>query len=996
MTTTVMGEEVTQPTATEVTALSVTVEVPSEEVPTTTEVQSDPKSIAENKGAEEKQAFEAPTASQGEDSSLQPKSRSKRSAEPQLMEVERIEVDKENSSLTVKDGEEEKQLIKHRDGNQRDIFDIKRDVVADPDGTSLNVTLTVSPKQIDEGAEVIVLLDTSKKMTEEDFNTAKENIKKLVATLTSKSTNDSPNYNSRNSVRLIDFYRKIGDSIDLSGWEESKVDEKLQEVRKKAQEDYNGWGVNLQGAIHKAREIFNSEKEKNSGKRQHIVLFSQGEATFSYDIKEKSKKNTKRIMENVESSNPLLPWPPVFSFTNQNRDMIQDAQFFIDLGKKLGISDLDSTHEQLKSAGTLSGWGGALLGNGSLTEYLTLKEYITNKLTEQQFDYGNRIGDGYHHYSFSARETSGIPFKEIIKTKLDNLFNVDKTTWFGWILDKTSLSDTYKQTKQKALLKVLEYLFYKREYIYYNHNLSAQAEAKMARDEGIVFYSFDVTNPKQITKETQRKPSYPYYNEYLKKKAEEDKKITEARNTKFDKYLKEMSDGHDFLKQIEDKDKFKDKFKDILEEIKLTETFEKYVNVQDNSWKTSPKESEDNNKSVAYTKPSNGKLWSLLSTPESLTWSISKEQLQNAFKSGTPLTLDYKLKINSTEFKTHLGKRRKKRSTASAEQPKSESVTEKIISNKISYKINGKTANGQNLEDVNVTYSKEKVPVPEIDGEVIKPQAPQLPKLPPVIEHGPDLDFTEDTIYRLPLEHGHYKPNTNVTFTEDTKPEKTDTIIGGNVIDLTEDSIPDKQYTESGHNPTNESQEIIEDTKPGTSNKVTTGGQSNPIDTTKDTQPGLSGQMDSEPIIEDTKAPDIIIGGQDDMVTITQDTQPGLSGQANNLVITEDTRKPELTISGQSESVEITEDTQPVLSGSNDGAVVEEDTRPKLQFHFDNEEPTPTINQVVTQTSVAKVDDKLPQTGDNDKLEAFFTITALTVIGTAGLLAKKRREDPID
>ncbi|WP_218662041.1 hypothetical protein, partial [Streptococcus dysgalactiae] len=61
----------------------------------------------------------------------------------------------------------------------------------------------------------------------------------------------------------------------------------------------------------------------------------------------------------------------------------------------------------------------------------------------------------------------------------------------------------------------------------------------------------------------------------------------------------------------------KDKFKDILEEIKLTETFEKYVNVQDNSWKTSPK---DNNKSVAYTKPSNGKLWSLLSTPESLTW----------------------------------------------------------------------------------------------------------------------------------------------------------------------------------------------------------------------------------------------------------------------------------------------------------------------------------------------------------------------------------------
>ncbi|HFD5043836.1 TPA: VWA domain-containing protein [Streptococcus pyogenes] len=187
--------------------------------------------------------------------------------EPQTMEVEKYTVDRENSELKVKDGTQPKKgrsvsqdtkLIKNRDGKQRDIVDVTRTVKTNEDGT-IDVTVTVKPKQIDEGADVMALLDVSKKMTEDDFKNAKEKIKKLVTTLTSKSPDGQPNHNARNSVRLMTFYHKVNEPIELTA---ENVDAKLKEVWEQAKKDWD-WGVDLQGAIHKAREIFNKEKEKN-------------------------------------------------------------------------------------------------------------------------------------------------------------------------------------------------------------------------------------------------------------------------------------------------------------------------------------------------------------------------------------------------------------------------------------------------------------------------------------------------------------------------------------------------------------------------------------------------------------------------------------------------------------------------------------------------------------------------------------------------------------
>ncbi len=817
-------------------------------------------------------------------------------AETPMMDVEQYTVDKKDSSVTQTD---DKKLLKiRRDGDEktRDLYDVKREVKDNGDGT-LDVTLKVTPKQIDEGADVMALLDVSQKMTKENFDKAKEQIKKMVTTLTSKSANGQQNLNNRNTVRLMTFYREISDPIDLSGKTSDEVEDELNKIWNRVKKEEWDWGVDLQGAIHKARDIF--KNEKNSKKRQHIVLFSQGESTFSYDIKDKSKLSKSRLTE-VTTSNPLLHWPPIFNHTNRKADMLEDFNKFISLVKKLGIN-IPSTIQaglQTASLGTsiFSSWS----GTKSLTEYITLQEYQSGALQEEFFDYTKRVGEGYHHHSFFERNISDMPMKNVLEKLLDQLPKLDEKDWFGWVLGKLSLKDKYENNQKVALMKILDYLFYTREYVYYNHNLSAIAEAKMAQEEGITFYSVDVTSPKQAAnKRTKRSADTP----------------KEKLSEKFDKYLKEMSEGgKEFFNDVDKADKFKD----TLTELKIKDEFTEKVTVQKDSkgkeyHKTSliSETPMVNHIAAATTKGFFGS-----TTKESLTWTISKDQLKKAFEDGKPLTLTYKLKVENDKLKKALDdnreKKRKKRDTSTENE---NSVTEKIISNTITYQINQKKGDGKRLDDVNLTYSKFKVPVPQIDGHVIEPQAPKLPELPPVIERGPVLDYTEESIYRLPLEHGSNAPDTQVTIEEDTVPQRPDILVGG---------------------------------------------QSDPIDITEDTQPSVSGSNDATVVEEDTvpQRPDILVGGQSDPIDITEDTQPG-------------------------------------MSGSNDATVIEEDTKPKRFFHFDNEpqapeKPKEQPSLSLPQAPVYKAAHHLPASGD--KREASFTIAALTIIGAAGLLSKKRRD----
>ncbi|HEQ4590691.1 TPA: serum opacification factor [Streptococcus pyogenes] len=874
-------------------------------------------------------------------------------AETPMMDVEQYKVDKEETELKVKDGKNPKngskvnkdtKLIRNRDDEQRDIVDIKREVKTNADGT-IDVTVTVTPKEIDKGADVMALLDVSKKMTEEDFKNAKDKIKKLVTTLTSKSASNSDNdehkHNSRNSVRLMTFYRKVNDPIELNA---DNVDAKLDEVWKKAKEDWD-WGVDLQGAIHKAREIFNKEKEKKSGKRQHIVLFSQGESTFSYDINDKDKNDTvkkNRITGKVTTSNPLFPWLPIFNHTNQKAEIIDDVDKLLGVFEKLGIQLPAGLRTGLKTISLGNGLLGSFMGGG-LTEYLTLKEYNSEQLNSEQFDYTKRVGEGYYHHSYSRRtHEDRMPLENELKKLLNTYVpKLQDKEWIKKFLDYWNLTEKAEQTKLNIIMKVIKSIFYKREYHYYNHNLSAIAEAKMAQEEGITFYSVDVTDSKTTPNKRVRRQTA-----VLKDTKEEE------RDRKFDNYLKKMSEDGDFLSNVE----ARDKFKDTLTELTIKDEFEDKVTIETNSegkknYKTNLNE---NTSKVAHTLSSTGG-WLASPTKESLTWTISKDQLKKAFEDGKPLTLTYKLKVENDKFKKSLEENnKKKRAKRSAPTENENSVTEKIISNTITYEINQKKGNDKSLGDVNLTYSKLKVPVPQIDGHVIEPQAPTLPKLPPVTEHGPVLDYTEESIYRLPLEHGSNAPDIQVTIEEDTVPQRPDILVGG---------------------------------------------QSGPVDITEDTQPGMSGSNDATVVEEDTapKRPDVLVGGQSDPIDITEDTQPSVSGSNDATVVEEDTvpKRPDILVGGQSDPIDITEATQPGMSGSNDATVIEEDTKPKRFFHFDNEpqapeKPKEQPSLSLPQAPVYKAAHHLPASGD--KREASFTIVALTIIGAAGLLSKKRRD----
>ncbi|HGH8200230.1 TPA: serum opacification factor [Streptococcus pyogenes] len=882
-------------------------------------------------------------------------------AEPQMMDVEKYTVDKESSELKVKDGDKSKngdsvtkdtKLIRNRDGEQRDIFDIKREVKTNSDGT-IDVTVTVTPKEIDKGADVMALLDVSKKMSEEDFNNAKTKIKQLVKTLTEKN---GENHNSRNSVRLMTFYREISDPIDISGKTDAELEKLLNELREKAKANYD-WGVDLQGAIHKARTVFkneNNDNKKKSGKRQHIVLFSQGESTFSYDIKNKNDGTVtkRRITEKVTTSNPLLPWPPIFDHTHQNADMLDDIAKVINKVKDLGVKSVGTADNVLSALKLLNGFN---FLTGSMTEYITLKEYDSNKLEEKYFDYTKRVGEGYYYHSFSDRKSENkMPFETGIKTVLEQFLpKIEDREWAKKFIKIFGLQEReVNQIGVDVIMKVIRSVFYKRQYHYYNHNLSAIAEAKMAQEEGITFYSVDVTDlntARRVKRQTAT---------YTDDKKKEIEKIEKERNNKFDDYLKKMSEDNNFLSNVEERDKFKD----TLTELKIKDEFSDKVTVEENSWnKPVAAELKNSNKNSIKHQKASSSSWFLSSTKESLTWTITKDQLKKAFEDGKPLTLTYKLKVENDKLKKALDdnreKKRKKRDTSTENE---NSVTEKIISNITTYKINGQEVKGNNLDDIKLTYTKETVPVPDVEGEVVpipeKPLVEPMTPLYPAIPNYPTPQLPKDE--DLEISGGH-----------------------GPIVDIVEDTGTGVEGgAQNGVVSTQENKDPI-------------------VDITEDTQPGMSGSNDATVVEEDTapKRPDVLVGGQSDPIDITEDTQPGMSGSNDATVVEEDTapKRPDVLVGGQSDPIDITEDTQPGMSGSNDATVIEEDTKPKRFFHFDNEpqapeKPKEQPSLSLPQAPVYKAAHHLPASGD--KREASFTIAALTIIGAAGLLSKKRRD----
>ncbi len=236
-------------------------------------------------------------------------------------------------------------------------------------------------------------------MTEESKKSAKESIKKIVKTLL-----EDDMHKNLNSVRLISFYRQVKDSVELKP---SNVEQMVEKAFEEAKKNTN-YGVSMQAAIHKAESIF--DKEKNNGKRQHIVLMSQGEATFSYDIKDKEKARTTTVKgDTVVGESPFFPWPFYVEKTFKKANMIKDFKAFIKLLNRLGIHNFDNIKDNLGLADYLK-----LFGLDSVFDYIKLKEFESNNFDSSNFDYSKTVGEGYHNHSYQRINvvSKEFPFNE--------------------------------------------------------------------------------------------------------------------------------------------------------------------------------------------------------------------------------------------------------------------------------------------------------------------------------------------------------------------------------------------------------------------------------------------------------------------------------------------------------------------------------------------------------------------------------------------------------
>lgn len=649
-------------------------------------------------------------------------------------EKKELVVKKEGTDKEISDKDKN---VKRRDIEQTKLFDIEKSAVVEKD-KSVTVTTTITPKQIHNGADVIILLDTSKKMTEETKKSAKEKIKKIVKTLL-----EDDKYSNLNSVRLISFYRQVKDSVELKP---SNVDEKIENAFNEAKNNYN-YGVSMQEAIYKAEKIFDNEQK--SGKRQHIVLLSQGEATFSYDIKDKEKVKTTTIKgDTVVGESPFFPWPFYVEKTFKKANMIKDFNAFIKLLNRLGIHNFDNIKDKLGLADYLK-----FFGLDSVFDYIKLKEFESNKFNSSDFNYSKIVGEGYHNHSYQRIKvvSKEFPFKKTIMAAIKKKIEKENAGEVEKLLNKATI---------KAIETAMDTIFYPREYIFYNHNLSAQGEAKIAKSKNISFYSVNVIDKSD------------------KKKAE------------LEKYLKDMSENGKFLDT--DDSKLADKFKDILKEILIEDKIHK-------DYEAEIVEKDGNAK---FNKGSTGFFFS--SDPK-VNWTLSTEDIKNAFEQNKTLKLVYKLKA--------------KQDVGTADITLAESTAK--------YKIN---ENRQKSEDA---------------GKL-------LLKLQDVVVESNVVDTDENSANGT---NGSYPNGTDLTTVEDTKPEDNNK-PDNNKPDDKENNKPDNNKPDNKENnkPDNNEPDNKENNKPDNKEDNKENNKQKPENADKNKKPEINKE-------KGTKIPKTAIAG---------------------------------------------------------------------------------------------------------------------------------------
>ncbi|MFV0870139.1 fibronectin-bing protein SfbII [Streptococcus pyogenes] len=219
------------------------------------------------------------------------------------------------------------------------------------------------------------------------------------------------------------------------------------------------------------------------------------------------------------------------------------------------------------------------------------------------------------------------------------------------------------------------------------------------------------------------------------------------------------------------------------------------------------------------------------------------------------------------------------------------------------------------------------------------------------------------------------KGDAHIVMVDAYKPTKG----SGQVIDI-EEKLPDEQ----GHSG---STTEIEDSK---SSDVIIGGQGEVVDTTEDTQSGMTGHSGSTTEIEDSKSSDVIIGGQGEVVDTTEDTQSGMTGHSGSTTKIEDSKSSDVIVGGQGQIVETTEDTQTGMHGDSGRKTEVEDTKLVQSFHFDNKEPE--SNSEIPKKDKSKSNTSLPATGEKQHNKFFWMVTSCSLISSVFVISLKSKK----
>ncbi|NQP50133.1 VWA domain-containing protein [Streptococcus suis] len=757
------------------------------------------------------------------------------------------------------------------DKTPKELFTVSRTAEVGQDGV-VTVTTQIVPKEIDKGAEIVVLVDTSKKMDEEAKKAAKDNIVKLVKEMTDPTNN----HNSRNSVRVIGFNRKLSEAQEVNS---ITVEDTVEKLFTDAEQNYN-WGVDMQGAIHEARRILESEK---SGKRKHIVLLSQGESTFSYDLTDAAKTETKYKTINedkVVHTNPLLPWPFTFDVTVRRANLLKDAKSLIEFLNKLGITRFNEALDGVSTIAGLTDLIGKFFRNP--LDYIDLADIDSSKLEEQKFNYEKQIGEGYHFRSFYERKLDPLPFKDDIVKKIKHNLKteLDKaalpTNTFSYIGKKLGLTNTSEKAIDLFATSLVDYIFYGRKNVFYNHNLSAQAEAKIATEKGIHFYAVDVT------------------------------KNDEQKN-KFDDYLKKMSgDKGEFLNIDEN---VAEKFKDVLTKVTLVDTIENDAEIIGEL--SHPKAK------LTTPSPSSWFLSLFSSSKTTITLDLNKADLIEAYQTNKPISLTYQLKYK--------GKKNRN--------------SQKLVSTEISHTINDKNKEKKYSSKITLNHETKKVLVPvssepkDTDKVVDKSTGiskveNMTPMVTPEMPKQTEPNVSDSTLPmqpELPKETGKTgnnvetespKPIENSTDDSANKPDSTtpkttdNIIIPNSTLPMKPETAEETEKTEINVEPaspksiektTDDSANKSDSTIPKATDNIIIPNPTLPMkpDSTEETEkPGNNVEPESPKIIEDStddsaNKPDSTIPKATDNIIIPNSTFPMKPESPKEIGETENSVKPE-------------------------------------------------------------------------------------------------------